>query len=143
MQRLTRGPLVEALPPHGELWLDGGHNPQAGRAIALLMADLAATRAAPLFLISAMKETKDARGFFAPFEGLAAHVETIAIPGDPACISPDALAEAARSAGLKATPAASLDDAFQQVLMRTGTASPRILICGSLYLAGAVLAEHG
>jgi dihydrofolate synthase/folylpolyglutamate synthase len=143
MQRLDRGPLVDALPPHGELWLDGGHNPQAGRAVALVMADLAATRPAPLFLITAMKETKDARGYFAPFEGLAAHVETIAIPDDPACISAEALANAAQAAGLKATPAASLNDAFQHVLKRAGTTSPRILICGSLYLSGHVLREHG
>tara|TARA_R110000824_G_scaffold118960_14_gene272154 strand:- start:286563 stop:287876 length:1314 start_codon:yes stop_codon:yes gene_type:complete len=143
MQRLTRGPLVDALPPHAELWLDGGHNPQAGRAIALLMADLASAHAAPLFLIAAMKETKDAAGFFAPFEGLAAHVETIAIPDDPACIAPDQLATAASKAGLDATPAASLADAFAKIKARAGSSSPRILICGSLYLAGAVLTEHG
>lgn len=143
MQRLTRGPLVDLLPPHAELWLDGGHNPQAGRAIALLMADLASTRPAPLFLIAAMKETKDARGFFAPFEGLAAHVEVIAIPDDPACLKPAQLAEAASSAGLDVATAASLEDAFAKTIARAGSARPRILICGSLYLAGAVLKDHG
>ena len=143
MQRLTHGPLVERLPAHGELWLDGGHNPQAGRAIAHLMADLDAARPAPLFLITGMKETKDAGGYFAPFAGLAAHVETIAIPDDPACLSPDTLAEAARSAGLDAHPAASLDEAFAHAIARAGATSPRILICGSLYLAGAVLTHHG
>ncbi len=143
MQRLTRGPLVDRLPPHAELWLDGGHNPQAGRAIALLMADLAAARPAPLYLITAMKETKDAGGFFAPFAGLAAHAEVIAIPDDPVCLSPDALAAAAKSAGLDVTPAASLDDAFTRILTRSGKTSPRLLICGSLYLAGYVLKENG
>jgi dihydrofolate synthase/folylpolyglutamate synthase len=143
MQRLTRGPLVDRLPAHGELWLDGGHNPQAGRAIALLMADLDAARPAPLFLITAMKDTKDARGYFAPFAGLATHVETIAIPNDPACQSPQALAEAARAGGLDVATAASLDEAFSHVMARAGHTSPRILICGSLYLAGAVLARHG
>ncbi len=143
MQRLTHGPLVDRLPAHGELWLDGGHNPQAGRAIAHLMADLDATRPAPLFLITGMKETKDAGGYFAPFAGLAAHVETIAIPDDPACLSANALAAAARDAGLDARPAASLDEAFARVIARAGSSSPRILICGSLYLAGAVLRQNG
>ncbi|MGV8998572.1 MAG: bifunctional folylpolyglutamate synthase/dihydrofolate synthase [Parvibaculaceae bacterium] len=142
MQRLTRGPLIDRLPPHAELWLDGGHNPQAGRAIALLMADLASQRSAPLYLITGMKETKDASGFFAPFAGLAAHVETIAIPDDPACLSPDVLAQSAKSAGLDVTTAASLDEAFARTLARAGTSIPRILICGSLYLAGHVLKDN-
>jgi dihydrofolate synthase/folylpolyglutamate synthase len=143
MQRLTRGPLVDRLPPHAELWLDGGHNPQAGRAIAHLMADLAAARPAPLFLITGMKETKDASGFFAPFEGLASHVEVIAIPDDPACLTPEQLVAAASAAGLDVSPALSLDDAFAKTMTRAGGSSPRILICGSLYLAGAVLRDHG
>lgn len=143
MQRLTRGPLVDRLPPHAELWLDGGHNPQAGRAIALLMADLASARPAPLFLITAMKETKDASGFFAPFEGLASHVEVIAIPDDPACLTPAQLVTAASAAGLDVSPATSLDEAFAKTMARAGDASPRLLICGSLYLAGAVLRDHG
>mgnify|MGYP003670705026 CR=1 FL=1 len=143
MQRLTRGPLVDLLPLHAELWLDGGHNPQAGRAIAMLMADIASSAPAPLFLIAAMKETKDARGFFAPFEGLAAHVEVIAIPNDPACLTPAQLVEAAGAAGLDVSPAASLREAFAKTIARAGMTRPRILICGSLYLAGAVLSDHG
>lgn len=143
MQRLTRGPLVARLPAHAELWLDGGHNPQAGRAVAHLMADFAQSAPSPLMMIVGMKDTKDARGFFAPFNGLVAHVETIAIPDDPACLSPETLAEAARAAGLNATPAASVDEAMSRVLTRAGATPPRILICGSLYLAGAILAENG
>lgn len=143
MQRLTRGPLVERLPAHGELWLDGGHNPQAGRAVAHLMADLAQNSASPLMMIVGMKDTKDAAGFFAPFKGLAAHVETVAIPDDPACLSPGALVEAARAGGLDAMPAASVDEAMSRVLARAGGTPPRILICGSLYLAGTILAENG
>ncbi len=143
MQRLTRGPLVDLLPLHAELWLDGGHNPQAGRAIAMLMADIASSVPAPLFLISAMKETKDARGFFAPFEGLAAHAEVIAIPNDPACLTPAQLVDAAGAAGLDVSPAGSLREAFDKIIARAGSSRPRILICGSLYLAGAVLSDHG
>ncbi|MCE9650053.1 MAG: bifunctional folylpolyglutamate synthase/dihydrofolate synthase [Parvibaculum sp.] len=143
MQRLTRGPLVARLPAHAELWLDGGHNPQAGRAVAHLMADFAQGSPSPLMMIVGMKDTKDAQGFFAPFEGLAAHVETVAIPDDPACLSPETLADAARAAGLDATPAPSIDEALARVLARAGNTPPRILICGSLYLAGAVLAANG
>lgn len=143
MQRLTRGPLVARLPAHAELWLDGGHNPQAGRAVAHLMADFAQSAPSPLMMIVGMKDTKDARGFFEPFKGLAAHVETVAIPNDPACLSPETLADAAKAAGLDAIPASSVDEALTRVLARTSGKPPRILICGSLYLAGAILAENG
>lgn len=142
MQRLTRGPLVARLPAHAELWLDGGHNPQAGRAVAHLMADLAQSSPSPLMMIVGMKDTKDAKGFFEPFAGLAAHIETVAIPGDPACLSPETLADAARAAGLDAVPAGSIEQALSRILAR-GHTPPRILICGSLYLAGAILAENG
>lgn len=143
LQRLTRGPLVARLPAHAELWLDGGHNPAAGRAVAHAMADFAQTSPNPLVLICGMKETKDARGFFVPFKGLAAHVETVAIPDDPASLPAAVLAEAAREAGLDATPAPSIEAALDRALARVGRAAPRILVCGSLYLAGHVLRENG
>jgi len=142
LQRLTKGPLVQRLPAHAELWLDGGHNPSAGRAIAYAMADFAHSAPRPLLMIVGMKETKDARGFFEPFRGLAAHVETIAIPDDPASLPPETLANAAHRAGLDAAPAPSLDMALARALAATGEV-PRILICGSLYLAGAVLRDNG
>jgi len=143
LQRLTRGPLVARLPAHAELWLDGGHNPAAGRAVAHAMADFAQTSPNPLVLICGMKETKDARGFFVPFKGLAAHVETVAIPDDPASLPAAVLADAAREAGLDATPAPSIEAALDRALARVGRAAPRILVCGSLYLAGHVLRENG
>lgn len=143
LQRLTRGPLVARLPAHAELWLDGGHNPSAGRVVAHAMADFAQSSPRPLYMIVGMKETKDAKGFFAPFQGLAAHVETIAIPDDPACLPPETLADAAHRAGLDASPAPSLDAALARTLAAAGGEVPRILICGSLYLAGAVLRDNG
>lgn len=143
LQRLTRGPLVERLPAHAELWLDGGHNPSAGRVVAHAMADFVQSNPRPLFMIVGMKETKDAKGFFAPFQGLAAHVETIAIPDDPACLPPETLADAAHEAGLDASPAPSLDAALARTLAAAAGEVPRILICGSLYLAGAVLRDNG
>lgn len=144
LQRLTHGPLVAMLPAHAELWLDGGHNPSAARVVAYAMADFAQSNPRPLTMIVGMKETKDAGGFFAPFKGLVAHVETVAIPDDPACLSPETLAEAARAAGLDASSAPSVEAALTRALARAaGGEPPRLLICGSLYLAGAVLRENG
>lgn len=142
LQRLTQGPLVDILPNDSDLWLDGGHNPAAGRAVAETMADLAGRDPKPLVLISGMLDTKDATGFFAPFAGLAAHVETVTIPDAPASLRAEALAEAARAAGLDATPATSLDQAIGRAIVDAGRSSPRVLICGSLYLAGHILRNH-
>ncbi|WP_339614271.1 folylpolyglutamate synthase/dihydrofolate synthase family protein [uncultured Parvibaculum sp.] len=147
MQRLTRGPLVELLPPHAELWLDGGHNPAAGEAVAHVMADLNQQqehiRSRPLILICGMLDTKDASGFLLPFKGLTAQVETVTIPDAPASLSAEALAEMAVKAGLPASPAASIEAALERALLEGGRDAPRILICGSLYLAGHVLRENG
>ncbi len=142
LQRLTRGPLIELLPKESDIWLDGGHNPAAGRAVAETMADLAARDPKPLVLVAGMLDTKDAAGFFAPFAGLAAHVETVTIPDAPASLPAEKLAEAARTAGLDATPAASLESAVARATVDAGRASPRVLICGSLYLAGHILRDH-
>ncbi|ABS61763.1 FolC bifunctional protein [Parvibaculum lavamentivorans DS-1] len=146
LQRLTTGPIFSHLPPEAEVWLDGGHNPAAGRAVAEAMADLAEREpegeGRPLILICGMLDTKDAAGFFAPFRGLVSHVETIAIPGADAGLPADRLAAAAQEAGLDATPAAHLDQALERVAVAAGRAMPRLLICGSLYLAGHILKEN-
>ena len=146
LQRLAHGPLLSRLQGDAEGWLDGGHNPAAGRAVAETMADLAQRDAPegprPLILVCGMLDTKDAAGFLAPFRGLATHVETVAIPGAEASLSAGALAEAARSTGLDATPAADLTQALDRAAIAAGRATPRILICGSLYLAGHVLVEN-
>ncbi|PKQ07165.1 MAG: bifunctional folylpolyglutamate synthase/dihydrofolate synthase [Alphaproteobacteria bacterium HGW-Alphaproteobacteria-11] len=142
LQRLTRGPLIALLPKESDVWLDGGHNPAAGRAVAETMADLAARDPKPLVLVAGMLDTKDAAGFFAPFAGLAAHVETVTIPDAPASLPAERLAEAARAAGLDATPAVSLENAIARAVVDAGRASPRLLICGSLYLAGHILRDH-
>jgi dihydrofolate synthase/folylpolyglutamate synthase len=147
LQRLSKGPLV-ALAPHGsEVWLDGGHNPHAAHALARALADLEERSPKPLFLICGMLKTKDAAGYFAPFRGLARHVTTLAIPGEEATRGAGELYDAARAAGLNASPADDLDDAMMQVEAWSRTqpdeSPPRIVICGSLYLAGKVLAENG
>lgn len=139
MQRIDTGPLSEMLKPGCELWLDGGHNPAAGRVIAQTLADLEERSPKPLFLIVGMMALKDAGGFLSPFRGLARHVITVPIPGaHEATHAPDVLADAARQAGLSAEAAGSVEDALR--LANAAQPGPkRILICGSLYLAGHIL----
>jgi dihydrofolate synthase/folylpolyglutamate synthase len=146
LQRLTRGPLIAAAPKGAEIWLDGGHNPHCAVAVARAVADLEDRQERPLYLICGMLRTKDAQGFLAAFRGLARHVMTVDIPNEAASLGSGALYDAARRAGLEASPAESLDDAMAQITawseLVNKAAAPRILICGSLYLAGRVLAEN-
>jgi dihydrofolate synthase/folylpolyglutamate synthase len=131
MQRLSYGPLCDAAPG-AELWLDGGHNPAAGEALA---AHLSALPARPLHLICGMLATKDASGFLEPLANVAASVT--AVPFEGSALPPDEIANVAQSLGLKSDVGASVEEAVLSVTERTPQA--RILICGSLYLAGSVL----
>lgn len=147
LQRLTHGPLIEIAPADAEIWLDGGHNPAAGRALAAALADLEDRVARPLYLICGMLATKDADGFLAPFRGLARLVITVEIAGEEASQSAGALYDAARRCGLDAEPALSLEDAMERITLHAALDDetmppPRILICGSLYLAGRILRDH-
>jgi dihydrofolate synthase/folylpolyglutamate synthase len=140
MQRLDAGPLPQLLSPGSELWLDGGHNPAAGAVVAQTLADLEERAPKPLFLIVGMMALKDATGFLAPFSGLASYVLTVPIPGaHEATHAPEALAEAARAVQLEAESCASVDQALRRIEQRQAGVK-RVLICGSLYLAGEVLA---
>lgn len=143
MQRLTHGPLVERMPAGSSLWLDGGHNAAAGEAIGAAVAEIANRAPAPLWLITGMLDTKAVEDFLRP---LAPHVEgilTVTIPDTLAAIPAGDLAARARAAGLPAYPAGGVAEALDQILAGTPTAPLRVLICGSLYLAGAVLRENG
>ena len=141
LQRLSQGNLTALLPADAELWLDGGHNPAAGHALAQAMCELEERVSRPLILIAGMLNTKDATGFFHPFAGIAQEVVTIAIPGEKNTLAARSLAEMADAAGLVASAADSLEEALKRA---AGAAhSPRVLICGSLYLAGRVLAMNG
>ena len=147
LQRLTHGPLVADAPEDSEIWLDGGHNPHCAAAVSRAIADLEEKVDRPLYLICGMLRTKDAAGFLSAFRGLARHVVTVSIPGEEASLGAGALYDAARAAGLDAAPAEDLEDAMLQLnawaRAHAREAPPRILICGSLYLAGKVLAENG
>ncbi|HEY4274574.1 MAG TPA: folylpolyglutamate synthase/dihydrofolate synthase family protein [Rhizomicrobium sp.] len=146
LQHLTHGPLVEDAPSGSEIWLDGGHNPHCAAAVSRAIADLDEKVDRPLYLICAMLRTKDAAGFLSAFKGLARHVVTISIPGEAASLGAGALYDAARNAGLDAAPAEDLEDAMLQVgawaRAHPKEPPPRILICGSLYLAGYILRDN-
>jgi dihydrofolate synthase/folylpolyglutamate synthase len=146
LQRLTHGPLVDMAPKGSEIWLDGGHNPHCAAAVSRAVADLEERSERPLYLICGMLRTKDAEGFLQAFRGLARHVVTVNIPGEPASLGAGALYDAARSAGLDAAPAEDLEDAMLQLhawaRAHPKEPPPRILICGSLYLAGQVLVDN-
>lgn len=141
MQRLGPGALSALVPADAELWLDGGHNPSAGRVLAQAFSELNERRSRPLVLIWGMLNTKDVGSFIGCFKDIASRVVTLTIPDEENAVPAAALADSARAHGLAAETAASLDDALRQASL--GVPAPRILICGSLYLAGRVLAQHG
>lgn len=147
LQRLTHGPLVEAAPRGAEIWLDGGHNPHGAEAVSRAVADMEEHGERPLYMICGMLANKDALSYLRCFEGLARQIATVTIPGEAASLGAGALYDIARKAGLDAAPAEDLDDAMLQVnawsRLDEGDVPPRILICGSLYLAGVVLRENG
>ncbi|GAA4526253.1 folylpolyglutamate synthase/dihydrofolate synthase family protein [Chelativorans composti] len=143
LQQLTSGPLVDLAPEGAELWLDGGHNPDAGAVIAEALAAVEERHPRPLILVAGMINTKDQTGFFRAFQGMARRVYTVPITSSEAGVPHDVLAARAMEAGLEAEPMSSVESALS--LLRdtwTGDVAPRILICGSLYLAGDVLAAN-
>ena len=145
MQKLTQGRLVDLAPRGADIWLDGGHNPGASVVIAEAMAEQEEKNPRPLFLIAGMINTKDQHGYFSAFKGLVRHVYTVPGNFSDAGVSNDELAARANEAGLSAEPVTSVASALA-LLRDTWDASeppPRVLIGGSLYLAGAVLAENG
>ena len=139
MQRLKRGPLVDLLPAGAELWLDGGHNAAAGQAIAATVSDLSQRAPAVLRLIIGMLDTKAAEDFLAPFASLAEGAAAVTIPDTMAAIPANELAGRARNAGIAAVSALSVEEALMAMLDTHSGGPLRILICGSLYLAGHVL----
>ena len=137
MQRLRRGPLVE-MAPGVDLWLDGGHNPAGGEALAATLAQMPAR---PTHLICGMLNTKDIAGYLRPLAAHAAALHAVSIPGEKNTLPAEDTARAARAVGMKATEAASVADALAAIVATDPAA--RVLICGSLYLAGTILRENG
>lgn len=136
MQRLKTGRLVE-LAGDAQLWLDGGHNPAAGAAIASYLASGSQART---YMICGMLKTKDVEGYMHPFKGLVEKLYAVSIPGEPATLSAEETAKSAKNVGLESFVAETVADAIHEI---TATESyARILICGSLYLAGHVLRSN-
>jgi dihydrofolate synthase/folylpolyglutamate synthase len=143
MNRLSQGDLVDLIPPGSELWLDGGHNPDGGRVIAAALADLEERVPRPVVMIAGMLASKDCDGFLRNFTGLARRLITVPVPGSDKSVPPEELAARARDIGLSATSRDTLEDALEAVRKLDLDPPPRILITGSLYLAGDVLRQNG
>ncbi len=137
MQRLRVGPLVESAP-QVELWLDGGHNPAGGQAVAETLARMAKRET---HLICGMLNTKDVAGYMRPMAGLVTQLHAVSIPGEKNTLPADTTAEAAQAAGIPARTAGSVAEALADIAAKSPEA--RVLICGSLYLAGSILRENG
>ncbi len=143
MQRLSRGRLATLLPLGAELWLDGGHNSDGGRAIANALADLEDRVSRPLILVVGMLATKDCAGFLRNFAGLAQRIVAVPVPHQERSLAPDEIADAARSVGIPAKSSPDIASALVAVTSFNLHPAPRTLITGSLYLAGEVLAANG
>ena len=142
LQRLGRGRLAAQLDPGTELWLDGGHNIDGGRILAAAMADLGEKSDVPLVLIVGLLGTKDADGFLRNFVGLARALVAVPISGTMAARPAEEVARIGEGVGLSTYAAPSIEAALAMVKDIAFERPPRILICGSLYLAGLVLAAN-
>jgi dihydrofolate synthase / folylpolyglutamate synthase len=139
LQRLTQGPLPAMLPPGWELWLDGGHNPGAGAVLADAAADWCDR---PLYLIVGMLNSKDAGGFLAPLAAHTRALHAVTIPGEENPHPAAQIAASARSLGVAAQESLSVEAALRAIIADHAEGPARILICGSLHLAGVVLADN-
>jgi dihydrofolate synthase/folylpolyglutamate synthase len=143
MQRLSQGRLPALLPQGSELWLDGGHNPDGGRAVANALADLEERVPRPLVLIVGMLASKDSQAFLKNFAGLARRVIAVPIPRQDKALPADTIAETARAVGIPAQSAPDIKAALAAVGELALDPPPRVVVAGSLYLAGEVLAVNG
>ena len=143
MQRLASGALLEQAPPGCEIWLDGGHNAEGGRVVAAAMGDLEERVSRPLVVIVGMMANKDGGAFLANFAGLTRHIIAVQILDRDNAMPPDRLADAARALGMRVEISGSVEAALRSLARLAYEVPPRILITGSLYLAGHVLAANG
>jgi dihydrofolate synthase/folylpolyglutamate synthase len=137
LERLPVGGLHAYVAEGTEIWLDGGHNEAGGQVVAHTLAELDERVPRPVHVIWGMMETKDARRFIAPFKGLVERIYTVPIPDEPNAFAAESLAEIARAEGFAAVAVNSVPEALLR--SASGGVPARVLICGSLYLAGHVL----
>ena len=143
MQRLASGALVDQAPSASEIWLDGGHNADGGRVVAAALGDLEERVPRPLVVIVGMMANKDAVAFLANFAGLTRHIIAVRIPDRDSAMRPDRLADAARQLGMRVEISDSVEAGLRSLARLAYEVPPRILITGSLYLAGYVLSANG
>ena len=143
MQRITSGELLSWGPQGSEIWLDGGHNGEGGRVAAAALGDLEERVSRPLVVIAGMMANKDARAFLANFAGLTRHIIAVPIPDTENAMPADRLADAVRSLGMRVEIAPGIETALRALSRLAYEVPPRILITGSLYLAGHVLGLNG
>jgi len=143
MQRISSGPLIAWGPAGSEIWLDGGHNAEGGRVVAAALGDLEERVSRPLVVIAGMMANKDAGAFLANFAGLTRHIIAVAIPDQANAMPPERLADAARAFGMRVEISDGVEAALRTLAGLAYEIPPRILITGSLYLAGHVLALNG
>jgi dihydrofolate synthase/folylpolyglutamate synthase len=143
LQLLSHGALRELAPKDSELWLDGGHNTDGGRAVAAALGSFEERVPRPLVLVVGMLATKDCAGYLRNFAGLARRVIAIPIPHQEKSLSAEAVAQAARNVGIPAERYGTIEEALAAVDRLELEPAPRILIGGSLYLAGEALAKNG
>jgi len=135
-----KGKLRDLLPRSSELWLDGAHNAHGAAALALSLEEMQAARPKPLILIVGMMNTREPADFLAPFVPMAPRIMGLTIPGEPNAHPAAYIADAGRSHGLEAKPHRSVITALKAA---ASIPNARVVICGSLYLAGDVLAKNG
>ena len=139
LQRLGRGPLVALAPAGADVWVDGGHNADGARVVAAAMGDIEEAAPAPLVLVCGTLATKDTAGVLAAYAGVARRVFAVPVAGEHDARAPDDIVALALAQGLEAEAAGGLADAFAKLSARTWETPPRVLITGSLYLAGEAL----
>ena len=143
LQNLTGGRLAELLPRGSELWLDGGHNLEGAQMLSAAVQTFQHQRPCPLILITGLLSTKDSQGFLNQFSSLQPAIIAVPIPGHAASRKASEVAEQARLAGLSAETAEDVEVALQNIARKNHELPPRVIICGSLYLAGDVLQRNG
>ena len=137
LQLLNTGPLPGILPQGSELWLDGGHNPAAGHALRRALEQMQPER--PLYVVIGALETKDIAGFLAPLADLVTQIHAVPVPRESASLAPATIADIARARGLDAHCHDTIEKSLEKISQHSGSQAARVLICGSLYLAGHVL----
>ena len=143
LQQLKSGALLEFAPEGSELWVDGGHNPNAGEAISVFMKNLHNRDHRKLMLVFGMLTTKDPEGYIKEFANLAQKIYTVPITSSEAGFDPEVLAETAQNAGLDAVAIGSVRAALDEISDSWNDGlPPRILFCGTLYLVGDVLEQN-